>query len=161
MQHFGAFEVCTTGCVEDWIKVHFQNQADRRSGHSSVAKFLLLGRGARFPNVPTGKKSCTCICNLYARASEASERFRNINIFRSPNYICIHIQSMQWYGTINDSMTDKTLTLRKVYEYASELRKCLHLLILKLLFHSIFCWYFVGTLSQKHIFSGLHLHLHT
>ena len=29
---------------------------------------------------------------------------------------------MQWYGTINDSMTDKTLTLRKNnnYEYASE-----------------------------------------
>ena len=28
---------------------------------------------------------------------------------------------MQWYGTINDSMTDKTLILRKkIYEYASE-----------------------------------------
>ena len=27
---------------------------------------------------------------------------------------------MQWYGTLNDSMTDKTLTLRELYEYASE-----------------------------------------
>ena len=34
--------------------------------------------------------------------------------------ICIHIQSMQWFGTLNDSMTDKTLTLREIYEYASE-----------------------------------------
>ena len=25
---------------------------------------------------------------------------------------------MQWYGAINDSMTDKTLTLRKIYEYS-------------------------------------------
>ena len=26
---------------------------------------------------------------------------------------------MQWFGTLNDSMTDKTLTLREIYEYAS------------------------------------------
>ena len=26
---------------------------------------------------------------------------------------------MQWYGTLNESMTDKTLTLREIYEYAS------------------------------------------
>ena len=52
-------------------------------------------------------------------------------------YICTHnLQSMQCYGTINDSMTDKTL--RKIYEYASELRKCLHFHIQKLLFFSIF-----------------------
>ena len=31
-----------------------------------------------------------------------------------------YIQSMQWYGTLNDSMTDKALTLREFYEYASE-----------------------------------------
>ena len=32
----------------------------------------------------------------------------------------VYIQSMQWYSTINDSMTDKTLPLRKIYKYASE-----------------------------------------
>ena len=42
--------------------------------------------------------------------------------FHISKYICIHIriQSMQWDGTLNDSMTDKTLTLREIYEYASE-----------------------------------------
>ena len=34
--------------------------------------------------------------------------------------INLYIQLMQWYGTLNDSMTDKTLTLREFYEYASE-----------------------------------------
>ena len=44
-----------------------------------------------------------------------------ICIFRSQNaFAYTYIQSMQWYGTINDSMTDKTLILRKKYEYASE-----------------------------------------
>ena len=41
---------------------------------------------------------------------------------------------------------------------ASELRKSLHLLILKLLFPSIFCWYFRYFVSET--FSGLQLHLH-
>ena len=34
-------------------------------------------------------------------------------------HLHVHKQSMQWCGTINDSLTDKTLTLRKFYEYAS------------------------------------------
>ena len=42
--------------------------------------FLLLGGGARPPNVPTEKKN-----HVYARASEASERLRYICIFRSQN----------------------------------------------------------------------------
>ena len=67
---------------------------------------------------------------------------------------------MQRYGTINDSMTDKTLTLRE-NKYASELRKKLHLLILKLLFPLIFCWYFRYSVSETYLFSGLQLHLHT
>ena len=54
-----------------------------------------------------------------------------------------------WYDAINDSIaTTKTLTLRKIYEYASELGQFSHFHIKKLLFLSIFCWslrYFVGT----------------
>ena len=78
--------------------------------------------------------------------------------------IHLHIQSMQFpfitYGmALYRQYNDKILTLRKIYEYASELRKCSHFHILKLLFPS----YSVGTsdtLSQKHIFSGLKLHMH-
>ena len=62
---------------------------------------------------------------------------------------------------INDSMTDKILTLRENYESASELRIFWDLLILKLLFPSIFCWYFRYFVSETYIFSGLPLHLHT
>ena len=146
---------------------------------SSVASFLLWGGGGgQYPHMYRQhheKKSC--ICNLYARAS-ASERLKNYKYFQVSKYICRHtcIQSMQWYGIINDSMTDKTLTLRKIYEYASErslaktaisfniffeLQKFFHLLILKLLFPSIFCLYFRYFVSETYIFSGLQLHLHT
>ena len=46
---------------------------------------------------------------------------RNISIFRSQNTSAyMYNQSSGIYGTINDSMTDKTLTLRQIYEYASE-----------------------------------------
>ena len=55
---------------------------------------------------------------------------------------------------------DKTLTLRKIYEYASELRKFSHFHILKLLFPLIFCWYFWYFISETYIFSCLKLHLH-
>ena len=69
---------------------------------------------------------------------------------------------MQWYGIINDSMTDKTITLRQSMNMrASALRKFLYLLILNLLFPSIFCWYFRYFVSETYIFSGLQLHLHT
>ena len=48
---------------------------------------------------------------------------------------------------INDSIPTNT-NIEKMYVYASELRKCWHFYILKLLFLSIFCRYiryFVGT----------------
>ena len=60
-----------------------------------------------------------CICTSDG-ASEASERLRNYMYVSDLKINCIQIQSMQWYGTLNDSMTDKTLTLRELYEYASE-----------------------------------------
>ena len=89
-----------------------------RGDISSVASFLLLvGGGGKNPKCTERRKKITY--NLYARASEASERLRNICIFRSQNTPA-YIQSMQWYSTINDSMTAKTLPLRKIYEYASE-----------------------------------------
>ena len=123
---------------------------------SSVASFLVLeaGGGARPRNVPAKN-----ICTYIARASEASERLRNI-YFHDSKYIFIVIYNAVsfnylWYGTINDTYTDKTLTLRKIYEYASELRKFSHFHILKLLFPSIFCWYFRYFVSETHSFSGL------
>ena len=48
-----------------------------------------------------------------------------------------------------------------LYVYASELRKFSHYHILKLLFPSIFCWYFRYFVSETYIFSGLQIHLHT
>ena len=71
-------------------------------------------------------------------------------------YICIHYTinavsfNYLWYGAIYDIILTNTITLRKIYEYASELRKFSHFHILKLLFPSIFCDT-SDTLSQKHI----------
>ena len=48
--------------------------------------------------------------------------------------------------------------IEKIYEYASERTwKILHFHILKLLFFSIFCWYFWYFISETYIFSGLKL----
>ena len=79
---------------------------------------------------------------------------RNI-YFQVSNNICIHrpiytINAVSfyhlWYEAIyKQKYTEKTLTFRKCrykYMWASELRKFLHFYILKLLFPSIFCWYF-------------------
>ena len=55
-----------------------------------------------------------------------------------------------WYG-------DKSMDVRA--SGASELRKCSHF-HLKLLFPSIFCWYFRYFVSETYMFSGLKLHLH-
>ena len=53
--------------------------------------------------------------------------------------------------------TDKTLTLRKMYEYESarseRASKFSHFHILKLLFPSIFCWYFRYFVSETHSLS--------
>ena len=120
---------------------------------TSVASFLVLG-GARPPIVPTKKFTYT------ARASEASERLRNI-YFQDSKYICLHIQSMHFpllmVWRYKPYYTDKTLKLRKtIYEYASELRKFSHFHMLKLLFPSIFSWYFRYFVSET--FSLYHLY---
>ena len=131
--------------------------------HSSVASSLVIGGGgggARLPNVPTKRKSCTC--NLYARASEASERLRNIYIFRSPNtsvYIynqCrSHLLLVVWRYKIqayrqNTNIEKKSMNMRA--SGVSELRQILHFHILKLLFPSIFCWYFRYFVSETYYF---------
>ena len=58
--------------------------------------------------------------------------------------------------------TDKTLTFRKsIYNVrgsgASELRKFSHLHILKLLFLSIFCWYFKDFVGTNIMLASLHV----
>ena len=76
----------------------------------------------------------------------------------------IYTQSMQfpfyhlWYDAIyKRQYTDKiVLTLRKcMHMRASELRKFPHFHILKLLFPSIFCWYFRYFVSETYFFSGV------
>ena len=86
---------------------------------TSVASFLVLGGGGeRPPNVPTEKS------NLYARASEASERLRNI-YFQVSKYICTY--TMQFpvitYGiALYRQYNDNILTLSMRASGASELR---------------------------------------
>ena len=79
------------------------------------------------------------------------------------------ISSMQFpvitYGMalyIQKTVYRQNNNIEKIYEYASERRtselwKCLHFHILKLLFPSIFCWYFWYFISETYIFSGLKL----
>ena len=43
---------------------------------------------------------------------------------------------------IQTTVYRQNTNIEKIYEYASELGKFLHFHILKLLFPSIFCWYF-------------------
>ena len=77
-----------------------------------------------------------------------SERAPQKHIF-SGLKIHLYIQLMQFpyitYGMALYRHNDKILTLRKIYEYASERalnRKFSHFHILKLLFPFIFFWYF-------------------
>ena len=105
------------------------------------------GGGARPPNVPTGEKNVH-VTYMRERAPHVSK------------YICIHIQSMQFpFITcgmaidINNSIAYRQNT--NIETCASELRKFSYFHILKLLFPSIFCWYF------RYFVSGLKLHLHT
>ena len=68
-----------------------------------------------------------------------------------------------WYGVVyKRQYTDKTTTLRKSMYMrangASELRKCSHFYIsLKLLFLSIFCWYFRYFVGTNDMLVGLHV----
>ena len=78
-------------------------------------------------------------------------------IFQVSNYICIHIQSMQFpfitYGIWHYDITTvcrQNTNIEIIYMYmrasgASELIKMLHFHIKKLLFLSIFCWYNLHT----------------
>ena len=111
--------------------------------NSSVASFLLLGGGggASPPNVPTEEKN-VYVSYMHERAS-ASE----IYVFSGLKiHLHTYIQSMQWSGAINHSTyTDKTLANSKKFmnmraSGASELKQFSHLLCLKLLFPSKFCW---------------------
>ena len=99
--------------VHSWIfEVHSNNSDWILSAFQIFCPICLLF-GGKPPNVPT-------IFFLYLSFICTSERLRNICIFRSQNTsVCIY---KKWYGTLNDSMTDKTLTLRKIYEYASDSR---------------------------------------
>ena len=74
---------------------------------SSVASFLVLGAGGARPRNEAAKNICTYI----ARASEASERLRNI-YFHDSKYIFIVIYNAVsfnylWYGTINNTILTK------------------------------------------------------
>ena len=87
--------------------------------------------------------------------------------FKKASYaLVIHIPSMQFpvltYGMALYTVYRQNTNIEKIYEYASERRaselgKCLHFHILKLLFPSIFCWYFWYFISETYIFSGLKL----
>ena len=94
---------------------------------------------------------------------------RNIYIFRSQITSAYIIQSMQytllllivWRYVFKRQYTDKTLTLRKSMYMrasgASELRKFSNFYILKLLFLSIFCWYFRYFVGTNDMLVGLHV----
>ena len=118
----------------------------RASGRSELRQFthLLILKLYYFLQYFVGTSDTLCQKHVYFQVSDYTVQ-------------CIHIQSMQFplitYGMAHKRQyVDKTLTLRKSIFYmrvsgASELRKCVHFHILKLLF-SIFCWYFryfVGT----------------
>ena len=87
---------------------------------TSVASFLVLGGGGQDPQMYRQKKS-----NLYARASEASERLRNI-YFQVSKYICTYTMQFPFitYGiALYRQYNDKILTLSMRASGASELRK--------------------------------------
>ena len=89
---------------------------------------------------------------------------RNIYIFRSQITICmIHIINAVpcyylWYMALytNDSIPTKHWHWENLW-ICERARRILHFHILKLLFPSIFCWYFWYFFSKTCIFSGLKL----
>ena len=97
-------------CIHKKQSLHFPcNMYHLWYDASSVASFLVLGAGggARPRNVPAKN-----ICTYIARASEASERLRNI-YFHDTKYIFIVIYNAVsfnylWYGTINDTILTNT-----------------------------------------------------
>ena len=138
----------------------------------NVASILVWEGGGGPPNVPTEKKRNHYIVTLHARASEASERHGNIYLFRSQNtwYIILHTYAINvvpfyylWYGAVDKQQsTDKTLTLGKSINMgASELGErawnISHFNTQKLLFLSIFCWYFRYFVGTNYMIVGLHV----
>ena len=96
--------------------------------------------------------------------------------FVSETFSLYHFIMVWCYNYYKRQYTDKALTLRRcIYVHtqnindiinkeksmnmrargASELRKCSHFHILKLLFPSIFCWYFRYFVSETYLFSGV------
>ena len=96
-----------------YVKYYLDNPL-RQQQLCSVASFLVWGGGGagKTPKCTDRGKKKSCTCNLYARASEASERLRNIYMFRSQNTsACTYNHSMQFpfitYGAINGSILIK------------------------------------------------------
>ena len=74
---------------------------------------------------------------------------------------CSSLLLLMVYGAINDSIWQNTnLKLRKIYEYASELGFIFAFSLSKTAISSNILLGTSDTLSQKHILSGLKLHLH-
>ena len=89
---------------------------------SSVASFLEWGGGGKTLNVPRKK---IMYINLHARASEARRAPQKHIIFRSHNtsvYICNQCSSLLLLLVLRykRQYINKTLTLRTIYEYASQ-----------------------------------------
>ena len=89
--------------------------------------------------------------------------------FKKASYaLVIHIPSMQFpvltYMALYTVYQQNT-NIERIYEYASERRaselgKCLHFHILKLLFPSIYCWYFWYFISEHIYFQVSNYNLH-
>ena len=118
--------------------------------HSSVARFLVWG-GGEPPNIPTATEKKNKYIGLHEIyiIMKTSEIYRHIfsglkiNLHTVPLFLLTYGMGGGYVLTISGQNTN----IENIYEYASErgaseLGKLLHFHILKLLFPSIFCWYF-------------------
>ena len=108
-----------------------------------------MGGGGKTPKCTDRKKNHAQV--TYERAPQKHIYFGSQNTFAYIYNQCssfLLILLMVW--RYKRQYTDKTLTVRKIYEL---IRKFSHFHILKRQFPSICCWYFrYYALSQKHIF---------
>ena len=136
----------------------------------SVASILVWGGGGGGGGSKSSPPSVPTKLFMYMYPICASERLRNIYMFRSQNTcLCIRIQSMQfpfftciWYGAITDKYTDKTQNSwdNLCICERSELRIFSHSKT-AISFNILFTWYILQILClKKHTFSGLKLQLH-
>ena len=126
------------------------SSGEANAGNSSVASFLVWGGGASPQMYRHKKKSYTCNLNMQrAKRASASETYRPL------------FSHMVWRYK-RQYRTKHCMTLRKSMNKLCERARSeraagnfsrFH--ILKLLFPSIFCWYFWYFISETHIFSGL------